>query len=106
MPLPATVNLECYRGDTWSQTFRFLSNGQPIDLTGAAAACEAQRSELRGTLAATVGPNPGEVTIQMDAVPLEPGPWQYDLEIDKGGVVQTLVRGRLIVERDVTHAAA
>jgi hypothetical protein len=105
--LPATVDLECYRGDTWAQTFRFLVDTLPYDLTGATAACWARMSELVEPLTAVVGPGVGEVTISM--VPgqeIAPGPWRYDVEItEQTGRVATWVAGRLIVERDVAHAA-
>lgn len=102
MALPATVDLDFYRGDTWAQSFRLSRDGLPLDLTGAAVACWARRSEIVAQLQVTVGPDPGVVTIA-DGV-LAAGPWRYDLEVtEAGGTVQTWVRGRLIVEEDVTH---
>jgi hypothetical protein len=102
--LPATVDLECYRGDTWAQSFRLSADGNPVDLAGATVACWARKSELVEHLAVTVGPDPGVVTIAMTNGGISPGAWAYDLEVtDATLTVKTWVRGRLIVERDVTH---
>jgi hypothetical protein len=101
--LPETVNLDCYHGDTWAQTFRLLDAGAPEDLTGATVASWARKSELVEPLAAYVT-GPGEVTIAPPPAGLARGPWEYDLEITYPDQrVVTWVRGRLIVERDVTH---
>jgi hypothetical protein len=102
--LPAIVDLEYYHGDTWAQTFKLVSNDNPVDLTAAQVSCWARLSELVKQLAATVGAGPGEVTIADPNGVLSFGPWQYDLEVTAAdGSVRTWVRGRLIVERDVTH---
>lgn len=104
MPQPANVDLDCYRGDTWAQTFRLIDNGLPVDLTGASVESWARRSEIVEQLQVTVGPNPGELTIGLPAAGLGHGPYAYDVEVtDAGGTVRTWIRGRLIVERDVTH---
>jgi hypothetical protein len=102
--LPAIVDLDCYRGDTWAQSFLLVSNGQPVDLAGAGVAAWARRSEIVEQLLVTVGPDPGKVTIAQPEGGLEFGPYQYDLEVAAAdGTVKTWIRGRLIVERDVTH---
>jgi hypothetical protein len=105
VPQPANIDLDCYSGDTWAQTFRLISNGVPVDLTGAQVAAWARRSETVEQLQVTVDPTLGEVTIAQPAAGgLEPGPYQYDVEvISQDGTVKTWIRGRLIVERDVTH---
>jgi len=101
--LPVTVNLEAYRGDSWSQTFRLLSGTNPIDLTGAVIECEA-RSEAGAVHALTIARGqPGEVTISLPSASIPFGTYAYDLEITEGGVVTTWVRGKLALDRDVTN---
>jgi hypothetical protein len=102
--LPATVDLEWYRGDSSSQTFRFLSAGAPISLTGATVACWAQHSDRTVEQLVVVADGNGEVTISPPAGGIPPGGYAYDVEVtDQAGVVTTWVRGRLSVERDVTN---
>jgi hypothetical protein len=107
--LPVTCNLKAYRGDTWSQTFRFVYAGAPLDLTGATVACWATTArDVPATLPCAVGTpaTDGMVTITMPIPELGPGAYSYDVEVvDSSGAVTTWVRGRLQVEQDVTNAA-
>jgi hypothetical protein len=103
--LPVTYNLKAYRGDTWSQTFRFVYAGTPVDLTGATVACWAVAKDIPFALSCATAAE-GMVTITMPDPELEPGAYSYDVEvIDVSGTVTTWVRGRLQVEQDVTNAA-
>jgi hypothetical protein len=113
MAMPASIDLCAYAGDTWSQTFRFIEGGEPLDLTDATVGCEARpqggKSGDQEELYVTVGPDPGEVTLawQPGTEGLESGAYAYDVEVTTpDGRVTTWVRGRLVVERDVTNAAA
>jgi hypothetical protein len=117
MALPATVPLVVYRGDTWSQVFRFLSGLVPVNLTGATV--QAQARNPAGThynLVATVtDPVNGQVTLSLPPgslpliPPLIPGVWPgaslyaYDLEVTLAGAVTTWVAGTLTLIRDVTN---
>lgn len=104
--LPVVWDLEAYRGDSWSQTFRFLRGGEPVDLSAATVEAWA-RNGVDGNVTPLVvvllDAADGQVTIQL---PLEGLPWQsyaYDVEVTQDGAVQTWVRGRLKVVRDVTN---
>jgi hypothetical protein len=104
--LPVTANLTCYRGDSWTQTFRLLTDGVPVDLAGYTLAAECRNnSDERYPLAAYPGADPGEVTIAFPAGEyVDPGDYRYDLELtDTAGVVTTWVTGRMNVRRDVTN---
>jgi len=106
--LPAVVNLTAYRGDSWQQPFVLKdSAGNPVDLTNSTAAAWATPNQNGGghiVLPVTVGPDPGTVTLGLP--PSAPaGAYQYDLELTNIGVVTTWIRGRLIVEQDITNAA-
>lgn len=105
--LPATVDLRAYRGDSWTQTFRFLADGAPVDLSDAGAVeCWCARHGEHFTMPAT-GNADGVVTIELPvpAAEFDAGSYVYDVEVTKDGTVTTWVRGRLTVEQDVTNAA-
>lgn len=102
---PATVNLVCYRGDSWAQTFRFLADDQPVDLTGLDVEAAA-----RGTVGPTVAlvvtvtdPTDGTIEVRLPDGGLAPDFYDYDVEVTDRGAVTTWVRGKLKVERDVTN---
>jgi hypothetical protein len=104
--LPITVNLNAYRGDTWTQAFRFSKNGSPVDLSGLSIASWAHNPMTADTVVL-------EVVIDTDqdiftiGVPtdIRHGTYDYDIEItDADGDVKTWVKGELLVERDVTNA--
>jgi hypothetical protein len=101
--LPASVDLSAYRGDSWTQTFRLLEGTVPFDLTGATAASwAALNGQPPIVLPTTIGPDPGTVKIALPTT-IAAGAYRYDLEITKTGVVTTWIRGRLVVEQDVTN---
>lgn len=104
--LPVVWDLDVYRGDSWSQEFRFLRDDAPIDLSGATVEAWA-RNGVNGDTSPLVvvvdDPTDGRVVLHM---PPDGLPWQtyaYDVEVDLDGVVQTWVRGKLRVHRDVTN---
>ena len=90
-----------YRGDTWSQTFRFT----PLDLTTAVVASWITDVEGNITyLNVTTDAPSGAVTIELPP-DVAAGHYDYDVEVtDGGGVVTTWVRGKLTVALDVTNA--
>lgn len=105
---PLVVNLTTYRGDTWSQEFRFLKGGSPVDLTDVTleSSCRSQLGEHYPMPVTVLGdPSEGRVALSVadwDDVP--PGDHSYDIEAtDSTGVVTTWVRGRMRVLRDVTN---
>jgi hypothetical protein len=108
--LPATVDLTAYRGDTWAQTFRFLTDvDAPLDLTGADVAAWA-RSDYPKTvehlLVSVDDPTTGVVTIALPQNGASAAAsYEYDVEVTgSDGTVTTWVRGKLTVEQDVTNA--
>lgn len=102
--LPAVWDIDAYRGDSWSQTFRFLRGDEPVDLSGATVEAWARGGSGADPIPLVVVLGaPGEVSIQF---PVDGLPWQtylYDVEVTQDGVVQTWVRGKLRVVRDVTN---
>lgn len=104
--LPALVNLTAYRGDAWSQPFRFLRDANPLDLSGytVAAACRSPGDEVF-PMVATVGEDEGTIALAFPAGEFPPPrDYRYDIELtDANGTVTTWVAGRLRVRRDVTN---
>ena len=103
---PAVINVRAYHGDSWSQTFRFLDNNLPVDLTGATV-----ESHARGTLADTtpltvtvLDPTDGQIQIGPPGGGLEPDRYTYDVQVDQAGGVRTWVSGWLRVYADITDA--
>jgi hypothetical protein len=103
--LPVTVNLEAYRGDTWSQSFAFKLGTNPIDLTGASvSAWMRDPGGVTDGLDVAIEDAPGTVTLRLPVPVPPPNAYVYDIEVtDAADVVTTWVRGRLIVRRDVTN---
>jgi len=107
MALPGTADLEIYHGDSWSQTFRLLSEGAPLDLTGATLKSSAvsRYGSNQGQavdLSATAGTNPGEIVLSLPANGIPVGEYSYDVQVTKGAVVTTWLRGTIVVIPDVT----
>ena len=108
MTLPVVWDLSAYRGDTWSQGFRLLRGGQPLDLSGATIESEARAKD--GTKTALVvqveDAADGRINVSLPPTFLPFGNYRYDLEVAENGSVTTWVRGALKVERDVTNEPA
>jgi hypothetical protein len=103
--LPVKHDLRAYRGDTWSQSFRFIWQGDPVDLSTATVTAWAVNCEGHWDLPATGGAD-GIVTIAMPdpEIPVSLYTYEYDIEVtEQDGTVTTWVRGRLKVDQDVTN---
>jgi hypothetical protein len=104
--LPIQVNLACYRGDTWAQQFRFLADGQPLDLSGYTfqSWCRSSSGELY-VMAVVVESDPGTITLSIaDWDAIGPGSHAYDIEAQHpAGQITTWLHGKLRVYRDVTN---
>lgn len=100
--LPVIVDLVAYHGDAWSQPFRFLSDGNPVDLTGATVAATAAHGSASYSLPVTVDdPTNGHIVLSMPTPPIPAGAYSYDVEDQTDA--KTWVRGRLVVVQDVTQ---
>jgi hypothetical protein len=106
--LPATVDLDCYGGDTWSQTFRLRDGEVPHDLSAASVSSWARdRQGVIFHLDVTVSDqqtSPGELKIAAAKDVFESGVYSYDVEVTEAGSVKTWVRGTLVCIGDVTNA--
>jgi hypothetical protein len=101
---PATINLVVYHGDTWTQTFRFLTGDQPIDLAGYTFTASARGSTGYTTPLAVTILDPADGTIMLALPPegLPPDLYRYDVQADQDETVGTWIRGYLRIQQDVT----
>lgn len=102
---PVQVNLEAYRGDSWTQSFNLKRDGLPYNLTGSTVASWAAFDGSHTVLPVTVIDAPGgRFSIGLPST-MKAGKYQYDVEVtDSGGLVTTWIRGILDVQQDVTNA--
>ena len=100
--LPATLDLTAYRGDTWSQSFRFMSGDEPFEFTGA------WLPPRRATRAASASRSTSSsASMGRDDLAAEGEPTVHRLQLRRlgreGRRRDELGGGRLLVERDVTN---
>ena len=114
MAFPGTYNFNYYRGDTFSFIIRPKdANGSEFPLSGFSAAmvvadrrgpnppekynAEAVINEVNNTITCTIGPTAGRNLTTLKT-------WVYDVQIDDGSSIFTLLNGNIIVTDDVTGA--
>ena len=100
--LPAIADLTAYRGDTWSQNFRFAKGDVPEDLSTATLAAEARDQNNVKFQLQVEGDSQGNCAIAQPPGGLAVGSYEYDVQVTSGGVVTTWVRGVLVIQQDVT----
>lgn len=111
---PVVHNLELYRGDTWTELFRFWDDDaktQPTDLSTATAAAQI-RNTAGGTLIVELNCVIGGVDDNEITVSLLPAQWAamtaftkavWDLQVTfSPTLVTTYVKGNVTVDPDVT----
>ena len=118
MALPGNLALACVRGDTLRRSMTWTADGEPVDLTDCTALMQARdaNGEVVLEITTTAGDSGGvtlgddEGTIAIHVTPagtdVAANSYDYDLEITfpgAGGDVQTVVRGTLTVESDVSR---
>lgn len=112
MAFPSTFNFQYYRGDTHQMIIRPKSaNGQSFDLSGYSAAYTI--ATVRGptgtqyVATATVDTTNDFVTCTISDTTgraLSPGAYVYDVEIDNGIQIYTILTGVITVTDDITGA--
>lgn len=110
--MPATRNIDIYRGDDLVHTINIVdADGNPVDLSGRTYASQLRRYPDTEQIAATFSvddaqANVGLLILSIDGdvtATLEPGPYRYDLEQTQGGTRTTLLAGEAVVTADVTR---
>ena len=110
------VDIGIEQGATWSQTFTWLRNTEPVDLSGCTARAQARLSvenpekaiELTTENGGIVlGGTAGTVTFQLSDAQTSAIPtakYVYDLEIVRvDGTVEKMQRGKIVVWAEVTR---
>jgi len=112
MPLPATYDLELYRGDSYHGQLRLWEDEartMPVDLTGAIGHAEI-REKTAGDFVVILGCEviePNIIDLQMTPEMYEgcPSKGRWDVQITyPDGNIRTMVRGAVIIEGDITHS--
>jgi hypothetical protein len=118
-----TYNTHCYQGSTWRRTFTWTdANGNPVDLTGATAALKVRKVHPATFLtaasveSAVISVTSGAGDILFDAsngvvqvtisasttAAIDPGIYNYDLEIYLGSDTYKIVVGRFEIKAEAT----
>lgn len=114
--MTAQYDLTIQQGATYRRTFRWLADGQPVNLTGATARMQIRRSVRAPDVVLDCTTENGRLSIDAlagevalvisaaDTAQLPTRPAVYDLEVDLGGEVSRLVEGAVEVSPEVTRA--
>ena len=112
MSYPGKYKIETRQGDTLDKTFTWEVEGAAVNLTGFNAnmqvrsSAESEDVVLEAGNFITLGGTLGTVRVNIPAGTigdLEPGRYVYDLELDNGGTVTTLLAGVFQVKPEVTR---
>ena len=112
MGRPAAANLDLYQGDTFSAVVTIVGeNGTPPpDITGWDVTAQirsdiADRAGVAATFTATISA-PQQILLSLSAAEtggLSAGGYRWDLELDNGGVVTTVLAGAVRVLPEVSR---
>lgn len=107
--LPATVNLNLYRGDDFVLALTVSdSEGEPVDLSGAVARAQIRPTadgELAGAFDAVIDGNVVELHLTSAISARLPLRAVWDCLIDESGFITTLAAGAITLVADVTRQA-
>jgi hypothetical protein len=113
MSYPAKYKMRVRQGQTFNRVFTWSVNDDPVNLTGFDGRMQVRRRPsassnvvLDATPYISLGGTTGAVTIDIPASVTEditPATYVYDLELDNGGTVTTLLAGNFVVDAEVTR---
>lgn len=111
MPVPATLPLKHYRGDTLTLTVKLwndASHSQPTNLTGATVLAQVRSNPDSDVVITTFGSSITGSQITLTLTPAQtallPEEATYDVQVTySNNVVQTVLAGELTAEPDVSH---
>ena len=110
---PTKINLNIYRGNTWSQTYSVFNDTTPVDLSGSTISIQVKSSadsaEPLLSLSTTdstitiTGDNDNQITLNK-LVSIPAGKYVYDMRVSyPSNVVKTYTYGNFSVEQNVTN---
>ena len=112
MSYPAKYKISVRKGDTLDKTFTWSVEDVPVNLTGFTADMQVRSSAESATVVLdagnfiSLGGTLGTVRVNIPAGTigdLDPGRYVYDLELNNGGTVTTLLGGVFQVSPEVTR---
>ena len=110
--VPKSVNLHCYKGQTFRQTLVYKDRrGRIIDLTGATCRAQIRKSlnnkQLVAEFICTVDATHGSITLELPSEvtgEIMPGEYVYDIRTAyQSGNVRYYVDGKFVVTGRVTE---
>lgn len=104
--IPASLEWRVYKGDTATLTIAVLDeNEDAVDLTGITFNGEVRISpeDVDADRSLTITVEENILTIQIPDTDTLPRTSYYDIESDNDGVIQTILKGMIISEMDVTR---
>jgi hypothetical protein len=108
------VNLTIQKGSTWTQSIRWLSSGEVVNITGFTARMKIKKNYYSSVVALELttqnnrillGGELGTIEIGLTASETEqlvPGKYVYDLELINGNSIINLMNGQITVLNEVT----
>lgn len=110
---PTQLNLTMYQGASFTYTFTWTTDGEPVNLSGYTARMDVRPSaksddavfEFVDGDGLALGGEAGTITISVnaeDSAAAPSGQYVYDLLLDSGGEVTRLVEGVFVIEAGVT----
>ena len=112
MSYPAKYKITAYQGDSLDRTFTWTIEDAPVNLTGFTADMQVRPSAESNNLILdagnfiSLGGTLGTVNVSIPAGTIgdiKPGRYVYDLELNNGGEVTTLLAGVFQVQPEVTR---
>lgn len=105
---PARLNLQLWRGDTWSQTFTLTQDGDPYSLSGASAKIQIRKKPQSTDVILLIdGANcaiSSNVITVSKLLAIDAGEYYWDLQVTfSDGTVKTFLWGSFNVNQDVTR---
>ncbi|WP_274584106.1 hypothetical protein V9W64_10940 [Neisseria leonii] len=99
-------DLQLYRGDTEVFVFRITQGGQPVAMAAEDLDCMVEAAGYPPLRPQILTDGAGEIRLVFAPEATQGLLWQsgeYDLQFAKDGVVRTLVRGKVTLEKDITR---
>jgi|TARA_R110000796_G_scaffold238724_1_gene359164 carbon monoxide dehydrogenase subunit G len=110
---PATYNVDAYQGATYTLNMTYKIDNVVVDLTGYTAAMQVRSTpgaptailSLESGTEITLGGAAGTIAVEVSATVMAAvaaGNYEYDFDLNSGGQVTRLIRGKFTVVAEIT----
>jgi carbon monoxide dehydrogenase subunit G len=110
---PATYNVDAYQGATFTLDMTYKIDNVVVDLTGYTAAMQVRSApsslatilSLESGSEITLGGAAGTIAVEVSATVMAAvaaGNYEYDFDLNSGGQVTRLIRGKFTVVAEIT----